>query len=120
MRLDRKALEEILLVTCSILKKHFFYDEESIGRFLHVFESVVECELECFDHWASEEVRIQLQFDRKARFYFTNYFVSANLRNVMIHYLHFSEFELQAFENFLPNYSEVNENVESCNQRTHY
>ena len=120
MRLDRVVLEEILLVTCSILKKYFFYDEESIARFLQVFTMVVECELDCFDHWASEEVRIQLQFDRKARFYFTNYFVSANLRNVMIHYLHFTESELQAFENVLPKYSEVIEDVKSCNQRAHY
>jgi hypothetical protein len=120
MRLDRVVLEEILYVTCSILKKHFFYDDESIARFLHVFTHVAECELDCFDQWASEEVRLQLRFDRKARSCFTSFFVSANLRNVMIHYLHFSESELQAFENFLPNYSEVIENVESCNQRAHH
>lgn len=120
MILDRMVLEEILMITCLILKKYFFYDEEGITRFLHVFTDSMEFELDCFDQWAEKEVQIQLQYDPKARFYFTTYFISANLRNVMIKHLHFSESELEAFDNVLPEYSEVNKNVKSCNERAHY
>lgn len=120
MPLDRDVLEEILCITCSILKKHFFYDQESVTRFLHMFTNAVEYELDCFENWANQEIQIQLKYDRKARFYFTNYFVSANLRNVMIRCLHFSESELEAFDNVLPKYSEVNKNAKSYNQRAHY
>ena len=120
MRLDRNVVEEIFVITCAILKKHFFYDEESISRFLHVFTDSIEYELICFENWANKEIQIQLKYDRKARFYFTNYFVSANLRHVMIKHLHFSESELEAFDNVLPKYSEVIEDVKSCSQRAHY
>jgi len=120
MLLDRDILEEILYYTCTILKKHFFYDEESVMRFLHRFTDTIESELIRFGNWANQEIQIQLKYDRSARFYFTSYFVSVNLRNVMVEHLHFSESELEAFDNVLPKYSEVIESVKPCNQRAHY
>jgi hypothetical protein len=120
MLLDRDILEEILYFTCTILKKHFFYDEEGVMRFLHIFTDTVEFELIQFGNWANQQIQLRLKYDQSARFYFTSYFVSVNLRNVMVEHLHFSESELEAFDNFLPKYSEVIENVKSYNQRAHY
>ena len=119
MYLDRFALEEILTTTSSILEKHFFYDGDGISRFLDIFLDVIEHELNLFELQAHPETIIQIKYDRNARFFFTLYFVSINLRQIMIEHLHFTELELKAFDSVLPKYSEV-ENVEPYSQRAHY
>lgn len=120
MKLDRIALEEMLTVTSLILQKYFFYDEESVSRFFHVFTDEMERELICFESEASLETRIQIKHDRVARLYFTIYFASFQIRRVLINYLHFTEAELKAFENLVPKNSEVAKNAKSCSQRAHY
>jgi hypothetical protein len=120
MQLDRIALEEILLVTCCILEKHFYYDQACISRFLNIFSDVLKFEINFFDLQAEPELRYKLKHDKQACFYFTIYFVSAHMREILIDHLYFSELELIAFDNLLPKYSEVNKNVKPCSQRAHY
>lgn len=120
MLLERTILKEILYTACLILKKHFFYDEESITHFLDDFTNEMIFGYGCFDEKADEETRLRLKYDRKARALFTNYFASANLHDILINYLHFSEQELEAFENILPRYAGVTDDVKPSNKRAYH
>jgi hypothetical protein len=119
MLLDRQIFKEILLITCAIFKNNFFYDKESIERFLKIFTEIIKGECEIFDRFADENIRLRLKYDHDARKEFTAYFVSIHLREIMIEHLNFSEMELQAFENVLPKYSEASDDVEPYSQRAH-
>ena len=88
--LDFSATRTILEVTCDILEKNFYYDKDAVSRFLTIF---------------SDEVSEELERSYRSRLYFTIYFVSANLRHILMYELHFTEQEIQAFENFLPSYT---------------
>lgn len=120
MLLERTVLKEILHTACLILKDHFFYDQESISRFLDAFTNEMIFGYGCFDEKADDQTRLRLKYDRKARALFTNYFASANLRDILISFLHFSESELEAFEMILVKYSEVTSDAEPHNQRAYY
>lgn len=121
MLLNKGILQDIMMVTCSILQNNFFYDQDSLARFIDIFTDELEFEYACFQDEANHEMKLRLKHDKKARNSFTTYFVSAHLRDILIDYLHFTEMELEAFDNILPKYSEVAANdIESCNQRTHY
>jgi hypothetical protein len=100
--LDGDIMEKILLLTCSILEKNFFYEPEEITKFLDVFTEDSVMELEEFEAFAEPRTLVELELNPKARLYFTCYFVSAQLRYVFINFMHFTEQELKAFENFLP------------------
>ncbi|HSX39114.1 MAG TPA: hypothetical protein VLI92_00800 [Candidatus Saccharimonadales bacterium] len=99
------VMKQILGVTCSILKKNFYYEDESLSFFLNEFTANLGQELTDFEMFANESVVADLHNDKMARFYFTCYFVSAHLREFFIHRLHFSEQELNAFESVLPKYT---------------
>jgi hypothetical protein len=103
--LDFQATKTILQVTCNILEKNFFYDTDAIGRFLNIFSREVGEELERFMEHAYVETLDEISSSRKTRQYFTIYFVSANLRYILTNHLHFTEQEIYAFENFLPQYT---------------
>jgi hypothetical protein len=103
--LDLSATKTILQVTCDILEKKFFYDTDAISRFLNTFSKVVGEELETFMNHAYTETLDEITSSRLTRLYFTNYFISANLRNILKKHLYFTEQEICAFENFLPQYT---------------
>jgi hypothetical protein len=119
---DANVMKSILQVTCSILERNFFYDSETIKRFLDLFTEDTIVELDNFEAFAEPEVLEELEYNATARLYFTCYFVSAQLRFIFIDKLHFTEQELQAFESFLPKYiGEKNEKQQpSKRARTHY
>jgi hypothetical protein len=120
MLLEREILRDILTVTCSILKNHFFYDTDSLKQFLEVFTNEMEYGCGRFGDQADEDILLRLKYDRKARALFTTYFASANLREILIDFFYFSEMELEAFDNLLPKYSGVADDIEPRNQRAHY
>ena len=117
---DRLTMKEILQVTCAILHKNFFYDEECLARFLDDFTDDICEELDLFEIHAARNIINELRFDQLARVHFTCYFVSAHLRHTFIHKLHFTDQELHAFESILPKYTGENryENPKRCT-RTH-
>ena len=103
--LDFSTTKTILQVTCDILEKKFFYDKDAVSRFLNVFSDEVGEEIEIFIDYAYPETLDELKRSYKSRLYFTVYFVSANLRQILLLHLHFTEQEILAFENFLPSYT---------------
>jgi hypothetical protein len=118
---DPEVMKQILTVTCDILQKNFFYEEESLKRFLDLMTDVLGDELDFFYYQAEPAILDELLSDRQARLYFTCYFVSAQLREVFIHDLHFTEQELYAFESILPKYTGVyHEKQQSKHKRAYY
>ena len=103
--IDFAATKMILQVTCDILEKKFFYDSDALSRFLDTFSFVMGEETEAFIQYTEPEILDEICSSRKTRMYFTIYFVSANLRHILLHDLHFTEQEIIAFENFLPKYT---------------
>lgn len=119
--LDFSATKTILEVTCDILEKKFFYDKDALSRFLNVFSDEVSEEIEVFLDNAYPETLDELERSYRSRLYFTIYFVSANLRQILLYHLHFTEQEISAFENFLPSYTgERHGKQQSQSQRTDY
>jgi hypothetical protein len=102
---DSTVVKQILLVTCSILEKNFFYSKEAIQDFLDVFTEELGDELENFEMFAEPDILDTLHRGGKPRLYFTCYFTSAQLRYIFLNHLHFTEQELHAFENILPKYT---------------
>lgn len=103
--LETDVMKGILLVTTSILRQNFFYEDEILSKFLCGFTAEIQQELSRFQASAEFGVLDELHNNRKARLYFTCYFISAHLRDFFLHELHFSEQELIAFENLLPKYT---------------
>lgn len=113
--------KEILGVTCNILRKNFYYDDSDMVRFVRIFTERISRELSNFEVLGSPAVIRELRSDSVARLYFTCYFVSAHLRDIFIHDMHFSEQELSAFDSILPKYAGENhfENKQGY-KRAHY
>jgi hypothetical protein len=101
---DQYMLKAIVTVTCAILRNNFFYSDERISWFINMFTDEIANELDFFETFAEQYILEELRTDRLARFHFTCYFTSTNLRRVFINDMHFSEQELYAFENILPKY----------------
>jgi len=102
---DTEIMKQILMVTCSILERNFFYDKNSLQRFLDLFTEDTLVEIDNFVAFAEPHILEELHHRYKARLYFTCYFVSAQLRFIFLNELHFTEQEIKAFENFLPKYT---------------
>lgn len=102
---DPTTMKEILTITCSILHKNFYYDEESIHQFIDNFIEKIAEELEYFRRSSENKIIDKLHNDKMARLYFTCFFVSTHLRATFIQDMHFSEQELHAFESILPKYT---------------
>ena len=114
---DAVIMKQILQVTCMILERYFFYDSDSVKRFLDEFTDDTIVELDNFGMFAEPHVLEELHNSDKARLYFTCYFVSAQLRFILINKLHFTEAELRAFENFLPEYTGENNGKQQTSKR---
>lgn len=108
--LEKDILKGILQITCNILQKNFYYDNASLSRFLDIFQEVMTDEYCAFEQYTEQEFLDELKADKTARLYFTSYFTSANLHDILVHDLHFTEMELDCFENMLPKYTGVYEN----------
>lgn len=102
MYLDQAIIKEILMLTCDILHNKFYYDKDALARFLEKIERKIVHDYKGFADYADQETLTELKYSFLARKYFTCYFVSANLHDVMVEQLHFTEQELNAFEAFLP------------------
>jgi hypothetical protein len=118
---DPKVMKEILGVTCSILERNFFYAPEELNFFLETFAEGFSEDIVGFESYAEKEILAELHRSKKARNYFTCYLVSAHLRDIFINEFHFSEQELEAFENILPKYAgEKRHEHKSRKQRKKY
>jgi hypothetical protein len=118
--LDREILHNIMTVTCSILQNNFYYCEDVLIRFVETFADVLEDEMEALDEWIDRDFKMTMKYDGLARKEFTCYFVSAHLHDVLVYDLHFTDQELDAFENILPKYTGVTDDTKQRSQRAHY
>ena len=119
--LDKEIFSEILKITCCILKHNFFYDDYCLRRFINKFMRVMEVEYSLFIHAADLELKTFLKYNDKARGSFTGDFLSYHLHFILVDYMHFSDQELNQFDNILSKIVGVaNEsNVQKSNERTH-
>jgi hypothetical protein len=102
--LDKRTFTGILEITTNILKNNFFYSLESIANFLEVCTVRMANEYCAFEDTSDDEFKHRLRFDLNFRRIFTSYFVSYHLHDILVENLHFSEKELDLFENILPKF----------------
>lgn len=107
MLIDRPSLRMILRMTFSILRNNFFYDEDQLKDFLHLFSDDFSTALMDFGDNAEKHILQKLTYSRATRFNFTCYFASEVIRDVLIDDFHFNETELQAFENVMSKYTRM-------------
>lgn len=117
--LDREMYKGILRISTSILKTYFFYDDECLERFWACFGDTIEEEYLYFDENADYGFKVQLQYDLKLRRDWTCYFVSFHLHDILMDQLHFTELELDCFENLLPNTTGVEKNGKTIKRAYH-
>jgi hypothetical protein len=118
--LDRQILQNIITVSCSILQNNFYYSEDVLIRFVDTLSDVLADEMEALDSWIDLDFKMSMKYDVLARKEFTCYFVSSNLHDVLVYDMHFSEQELDAFENILPKYTGVTDDTKPRSERARY
>jgi hypothetical protein len=118
--LDSGIFEGILRISTNILQRYFFYDEDSLGRFLNCFEETMKDEYYYFEETIDESFKFELQMSKEKRMHFTSYFVSYYLHDVLVYDLHFTEMELDCFENILPKYIGANDDIKQSNKRANH
>jgi hypothetical protein len=121
MYLDLALIREILMISCTILKDNFFFDDDALVKFLNQFQLKVVDEYIRFEETCDEQFKDELENDFLLQGYFTSYFTSLQLQRVMINDFHFEEIELRLFENILPKYiGEKRHDTKPSDQRTDY
>jgi hypothetical protein len=118
--LDKRIFTGIFEITTDILKNNFFYDLESLADFHKVFTMTLANEYCAFEDNSDAEFKQRLRFDLKCRQLFTSYFVSYHLHDILVHNLHFSEKELDLFENILPKFVGVYDAKQQGFKRENY
>lgn len=101
---DPTMMKSLVRITCMILRENFFYSEEQLAKFLQIFTEDAGNDLNYFEEYGDEDIIDELRHDLLARLHFTCYFTSVHVRQIFLNKLHFSEQELQAFQNILPKY----------------
>ena len=100
--MDKRIFTGIFELTTNILKNHFFYDTESIRSFQDEYTMKIANEYCLFEQQTDEDFIRRLKSDLMGRKYFTSYFMSYHLHDILVENLHFTEQELDLFENLLP------------------
>lgn len=118
--LDKQIFKGVIEITLNILKNNFFYDNETLGYFTDTYTQTLANEYCLFEDNSDEEFLRKLRFDLLGRKYFTSYFMSYHLHDTLVNELHFTEKELDLFENILPKFVGVYDAKQQGNQRTHY
>jgi hypothetical protein len=101
--LDREVTEGIYGLTMKILQRYFFYDKETLDRFADEFVDTIAYEYRIMNMSLHPEDRWELEANLLTRKYFTTYFVSYNLHDILVEKFFFTELELDCFENLIPN-----------------
>ena len=109
MLLDLDLMKSILDVTVTILHKNFFYDEESLMTFVDKLEDLTVNKYRLFAENIDQEFIDELRNNSRSKMYFTSYFMSCNLQDILVNNFYFSDTELNAFESILPKYMGANE-----------
>lgn len=102
--LDKYVFTGIVDITQDILKNYFFYDNESLNNFFDDFVNCMANEYTIFHQNVDFDFKRQLRFDLNTRRHFTSYFVSWHLHDLLVNNLHFTDMELDLFENILPKF----------------
>ena len=118
--LDKQIFKGIFETTKSILKNNFFYDPESLAAFCDVFTMKMVDEYCLFEQQADIEFKQKLKYDQYEKRMFTRMFMSFYLYELLVQYLHFSEPELDMFENILPKFAGVNHVKYESDERASY
>jgi hypothetical protein len=118
--LDREISEGIYKITVDILKNYFFYDTASLTRFADIFVNYISHQYVEFDKSTDRAYKLQLKNDSYDRKYFTSYFLSFHLHDILVDKLHFSELELDCFENILPKFMGESKHAKQTGKRANY
>lgn len=118
--LDKDMFTGILRVTTIILQDYFYYSNECLAKFFDEFVEVIADDYVQFYSNATDKLKHELKYHPLKRKYFTSYFVSYHLHEVLAAKLHFTEMELQAFENLIPKYTGVHKHDKQINKRAYH
>jgi hypothetical protein len=118
--LDKRVFTGILEITTDILKNNFFYDFDTLSHFHNVFTYKMANEYCAFEDNIDQDFKRRLRHDLMCRKYFTSYFVSYHLHDILVQEFHFSDKELDLFENILPKFIGVYDVKHQGNQRTNH
>lgn len=118
--LDREVSEGIYKITVDILKNYFFYDLDSLERFADIYVDYISHQYIEFDKTTDKSYKLQLKYDLYDRKYFTSYFLSYHLHDILVDKMHFSDLELDCFENILPKFMGESKHAKQTGKRTHY
>lgn len=98
---DPTMMKSLVRITCMILRDNFFYSEEEVAKFLHMFTEDAGNNLDYFLEYGDEDIVDELKRDLLARLHFTCYFTSVHVRQIFLNKMNFTEQELQAFQTIL-------------------
>jgi hypothetical protein len=118
--LDKRIFKGIFEITTDILKNNFYYDFETLADFHELFTKTIASQYCVFEDNSDDEFKRWLRFDLRSRQLFTSYFISYHLHEILVKNLHFSEKELDLFENILPKFVGVYDVKQQGNQRTNH
>jgi hypothetical protein len=117
--LDDEIFKSILRMTTNILKNNFFYSDGALKRFFNCFNDLMQEEYSLFEIEVEDSFRFQLKTCDAIKKDFTCYFVSFYLHDVLMYDLHFTEMELEQFQNLLPSFIGDKQN-EQTGKRAHH
>ena len=119
--LDSQIYKGILNITAKILRDYFFYDGDALSKFIDLFTEKMRTEYLRLEKTAPHSMICFLKHDPRGRKYFTSYFVSYHLHDVLVDDFHFENEELMMFDNILPKFVGVQDAyAEQRHKRAHY
>jgi hypothetical protein len=105
--LDPNMTKSIGKIATNILSRHFNYDKDSLDNFCQIFAASINLEHAILQERADKEFKHIIWGDKLKQLEFTAHFVGYHLCMVLHEKLHFTETELDCFENILVKYIKV-------------
>lgn len=105
--LDQKMANSMMKIASNILAEHFNYDRDSLEIFCQSFASSVNYEHAVLQTTADDEFKHIIWGDKLKRLEFTAHFVGYHLCLTLYEKLHFTDNEIDCFENILVKYIKV-------------
>lgn len=117
MLIDMVYLKDILFIACTILNDNFFFDKDTLKRFIDTYRDRMYEEYCLFEESVDDDFRAELKSDLLIKECFTSYFASVQLYDCLIEDFHFEDFELDLFDNILPKFTGANWNESKSSEQ---
>lgn len=118
--MDKETMVGLLNICQSILLDYFYYAEECLEPFFKYFQEYMIDEYVTFYDGADYSTKMELKYDWQSRRNFTAYLMSKGIHRSLVDILHFSDEELNAFENLIPKYTGVHHDFKQSIERANH